>query len=53
MRRQRHVDFLALVDALGQPGCPVCRLADRAARRLLEALLWEHITDSAVRARLR
>lgn len=50
---RRHVDFFALMEALGQPGCPACRLADRAARRFIETLFYEQVTDPQARARLR
>ncbi|NPV48958.1 MAG: hypothetical protein HPY69_18610 [Armatimonadetes bacterium] len=49
----RHLDFFALMEELPRPGCPVCRLADRAEHRFLEVLFYEHINDGHVRARLR
>lgn len=41
------------MEALDQPGCPACRLADQAARDWLAALFHEHVTDPEVRNRLR
>lgn len=52
-RPGRHLDFFALMELLPEPGCPVCRLADRAERRYLDTLFYEHINDSQVRAALR
>jgi hypothetical protein len=49
----RHLPLFALLEALEQPGCPVCRLADQAARRFFEALFYEQVTDPQTRARLR
>jgi hypothetical protein len=49
----RHLDFIALMEALGQPGCPACRLAARAERRFLETLFYEQVTDPEMRERLR
>jgi hypothetical protein len=39
-------------EALGQPGCPFCRLLSRSADRYLDAVLWEMVNDSDVRAEL-
>ena len=50
---RRHLGFFALMEALQQPGCPACRLADRAGRRFLETLFDEQVTDPLTRARLR
>jgi len=53
MKPRRHLDFIALMEALEQPGCPACRLASRAERRLLEMLFYEQVTDPQMRSRLR
>jgi len=42
-----------LRDALGQPGCPICRLKADAGDHFVESLLWESVTDPATRAKLR
>ncbi|KPL82081.1 hypothetical protein SE15_13325 [Thermanaerothrix daxensis] len=34
---------------LNQPGCPVCKIYDRAAWRYVESLHWENINDPATR----
>jgi len=49
----RTASFYDLRDALALPGCPVCRLAARDAGRYLDGLLWEHVTDPGVRAKVR
>jgi hypothetical protein len=49
----RSMLHLKLRDALAEPGCAICRLRDAAANRLLEAVLWESITDPDVRATIR
>lgn len=53
MKPRRHLDFIALMEALGQPGCPACRLAARAERRFLETLFYEQVTDPELRGQLR
>lgn len=35
--------------AMGQPGCPICRLRDDAERRYLRSLLWENVNDPTTR----
>ena len=42
-----------LRDALGQPGCAVCRLALRTAARQLDILSYENVNDLDLRAKLR
>ncbi len=49
----RTASYYDLRDALALPGCPVCRLAARDAERYLDGLLWEHVTDPGVRAKVR
>ncbi|MCX2728118.1 hypothetical protein OO015_11515 [Thermomicrobium sp. 4228-Ro] len=34
-----------LREAFAVPGCPLCRLLEEKERRLLPALLWEHVND--------
>ncbi len=50
-----HLDRLAfdLLDALRQPGCPVCRLTHQAARRYLDGISYEMVNDPDVRQELR
>ena len=49
----KHTTFFELRDALGRPGCAVCRLAGRSVRRYLEALAFESVNDLGLRAALR
>jgi len=42
-----------LREALGQPGCAVCRLSARAADHFVESLLWEGVNDPERREELR
>ncbi len=49
----RTMTFHDLRDAMKQPGCPVCRLAHRAADRFIETLLWEMVNDPETRRDLR
>jgi len=51
-RPTRFVAFHQLVDACGQPGCPVCRCLRELAVRALDGLLYEQVTDPETRARL-
>lgn len=38
-----------LDEALRQDGCPICRLGSQAARRAVEAFLWENVNDMQAR----
>ena len=49
----KFIAFHRLLDACAEAGCPVCRCLVGGTRRYLEALLYEHVTDPASRARLR
>src|SRR5947199_339729 len=40
-------------EALGHPGCAVCRLAVRSVGRLMKAIAYEQVNDIQVRADLR
>ena len=40
-------------EALGRPGCPVCRLALRAVRRFIRSVAYEQVNDPELRAELR
>jgi len=48
----KFIGFFRLVDACGQPGCPVCRCLVADARQYLERLLYEQVTDPVVRRQL-
>lgn len=45
--------FDDVVEALGRPGCPICRLAARRALRFLDAYCYEHVNDDDLRALIR
>jgi hypothetical protein len=49
-----HVDLITLDIklAMKEPGCPICRLRQRAERRYLLGILRENVNDSATRARI-
>ena len=38
-----------LLDALQQPGCPICRLFRQASQRAIESFLWENVNEPDVR----
>ena len=45
--------FEDLVDALGRPGCAICRLATRRSDRFLGSYIYEHVNDVELRANIR
>lgn len=46
---QKFIAYFHLVEACAEPGCPVCRCVVDAARRELEALIWEQVNDPETR----
>ncbi|HEX9124588.1 MAG TPA: DUF6062 family protein [Actinomycetota bacterium] len=50
---EAEVGYFDLVADLKKEGCPVCHGAHRAAWRYLDSLLWEHVNDPDIRAKLR
>jgi len=48
----KHIAYYDLQEALGQPGCPICRLVARDLRRYLETLL-DTVNDVGMRHELR
>jgi hypothetical protein len=50
---RKLLSFFNLRDALDQPGCPVCTLAERNSLRFLDALLYERVNDVGTREGLR
>jgi hypothetical protein len=48
----QHIGGVGLADAVTATGCPLCRVRHDAARRYLESLLWENVTDITFRKRL-
>jgi hypothetical protein len=55
MGTQLPIDYYALIEAFGQPGCAICTLLLRSADRFLDSLLYEQVNESqtqrAIRAR--
>lgn len=49
----RHTTFFELLDALDQPGCPLCRLAQGSVRQYFSSLGYEQVNDVELRAELR
>lgn len=49
----RRLCFYDLLDALRQPGCPLCHLAAEASERWLRSLFHEQVTDAETRLLLR
>src|SRR5262245_48413444 len=52
-RGEKFVGYVRLVEACGQPGCPVCRCVLHDSRQHLHAILYEQVTDPDTRRRLR
>lgn len=42
-----------LLEALGEAGCPICRLGQEVAKRFLDVLLYEGVNDPGLRTELR
>jgi len=49
----KHSIYFELRDHLDQPGCVVCRLAQKAVRRFFDHLLHENVNDPGVRQTIR
>lgn len=45
--------YFDLLETFPQPGCPICTLSARATDRLLDAILYEHVTDPKMHTRFR
>jgi hypothetical protein len=48
----REMAYHRLLEALAQPGCPICSLRTAAVARYLEGLLYEHVNDVQLRETL-
>jgi hypothetical protein len=46
------ITVVYLKRALGEPGCPICRLIHETEERYLFYLLYENVTDTTIRAHL-
>jgi hypothetical protein len=42
-----------VIEACGEPGCPICRLGNRSAERYLAALIYDSVNDVPTRTKLR
>jgi hypothetical protein len=51
--KSKFISYFNLRDALAQPGCPVCSLAEKNSFRFLDALLYERVNDVGTREGLR
>jgi hypothetical protein len=52
-RPQKFLPYFELQEALQEEGCPVCHLLSRRSLAILDSLLYEQVTDPAIRKRLR
>lgn len=50
--RGRDMAYHRLLEALGEPGCPVCSLRHAAVHRYLEGILYESVNDVELRQTL-
>ena len=50
---RRHTGQHDLLEALGQAGCPVCRLAGEAVEAFLQSVCYEQVNDLDLREELR
>ncbi|MGQ9626737.1 MAG: DUF6062 family protein [Anaerolineae bacterium] len=49
----KHIPYFELMEAMGQPGCPICRLASKAVVRYLDGMLYEQVSNPDVRRQVR
>lgn len=52
-KRPSTFSYFELLDACQEPGCPICRLGQRAAQRHLTNLIYDGVNDVPLRATLR
>ena len=52
-RPRRHAGEHDLIEAFGQPGCPVCRLSTEAVDAYLTSVCYEQVNDLDLREQLR
>jgi threonine dehydratase len=45
--------FFELIEAMGEPGCPVCRLVDKSVRSRIDAYFYEQLNIIERRAEIR
>jgi hypothetical protein len=52
-KRPSTFSYFELIDACIEPGCPICRLGQRAAQRHLTSIIYDGVNDVPLRATLR
>ena len=52
-KRPTTFSYFEIIDACKEPGCPICRLAQRSAQRHLTSLIYDGVNDVPLRATLR
>ena len=52
-RRSTNFSYFELLDACKEPGCPICRLGHRSAKRHLDSVIYDGVNDIPLRATLR
>jgi hypothetical protein len=50
---EKHNAFFRLLEACGEPECPVCHLVRRRMQRYFDGLLYEKVNDQEIRRRFR
>jgi hypothetical protein len=50
---EKHTAFFRLLEACGEPQCPVCHLVRRRMERYFDGLLYEKVNDRELRRRFR
>ena len=53
MGEEKFIGYFRLIEACGQPGCPICRCATNDSRSHLNALLYEQVSDPDTRRAIR
>jgi hypothetical protein len=48
----KFITYFQLLDAMKEPGCPVCSMVERGARKALDGLMYEQVNDPTTRERL-
>ena len=49
----KHSSYFELRDALGLPGCAVCRLAEKSVLQFLDTFMYENVTNPTLRLTIR
>jgi len=50
---QKDPSYFDLLEACSEPGCPVCRISLKLARRYVDSILYEYVNDPGVRDEIR